>query len=352
MGGSDPFVYHSAGLCNYDCRRCRSDLAIGEENRGGREVLAIRVSKPVSIAVTMACMLVLVLASCSADGRREPTSLRSPEVSAENRGFDVFVVNSDLSVGRNFLVLAIRASDGSFRGSSDSTATIEARPLGEGSGTGAGKVESFSAEAPFIRVGSERPGTYGTRVNFSAPGQWEILVRFSNPASGGLPDGPVSALAVVAENSQTPSVGDAAPRSRTKTLASEGGDFTKLTSDYDPDPGLYTHSLDEVIGSGVPVVVMFATPLRCKSATCGPALQQLKRAKAMDPAAFYIHVDVYERPRDPSDETYVQAVKDWRLPTEPMTFVITAKGNVYDRFEGMFLPEQLVRSIEEARIEE
>jgi len=298
------------------------------------------------------CVVAVLLSTCSSDSGFGRESRIRPQEAPKDTTFDVFVVNSDLAIGTNFLVLAVRGSDGSFRGSKESTATIEARRHGQREEAPHVNGAAFTADAPFIETSQEGRGVYGTRVTFPVPGTWDLLVRFTNPEPGGLPVQPVPTVAVVAEKSQAPSRGEPAPRSHTKTLASEGGDFTRVTSDFEPDPDLYAHSLDEVIGSGVPVVVMFATPLRCRSAVCGPALEQLKKAKVLDPGAYYIHVDVYEKPRDPSDETYVQAVHDWRLPTEPMTFVVTPKGYVYDRFEGPFLPSQLLRSLEEARAAE
>ncbi len=297
-------------------------------------------------------VFVLLATACSSSSTSVDRS--TPKDSGE---YVAMVVNSDLSVGRNFLSLAVRGPDGSFVGGPDSTATITASHLEEGESSEsedgederAAKGRSFTVTAPFIRATSSGPGRYGARVRFDSPGFWEFSVEFTNPQAGGLPDRPLSTKVRVGEKAATPSPGEYPPRSKTKTLASVGGDFSRLTSDSNPDPELYARSLDEVVGSGRAVVVMFATPLRCQSAVCGPALEQLKKAKSADPDAYYVHVDIYEDPLNVSDDTLAAAVREWRLPTEPMTFVLTPDGRVYDRFEGIFLPEQLLESLEEAR---
>jgi hypothetical protein len=287
---------------------------------------------------------VVMLGACSAaEHKLDSGGARSAD------GFQLLVVNSDLAVGRNFLTFAVRGPDGEFKGSPESTATVSVRPIRGEESPDSKSDEAVEAVAPFIASGTSSRGLYGTRLVLSTSGEWEVEARFANATAGGLPDDELAAQIVVAENFQTPSPGELAPRSKTKTVASVGGEYANLTSDPHPDPDLYAHSVDEVVGSGRAVVVMFATPLRCKSAICGPALDQLKTAKAMDPDAYYIHVDVYEKPRDSSDDTYVQAVREWRLPTEPMTFVITPSGRVFDRFEGLFLPSQLIDSLAEAR---
>ncbi len=299
--------------------------------------LAVRAAIPALLAA-----LVALAAGCEAT--REGGDSRGPEGASD---FSLLVVNMDLSPGRNYLAFAVKGPDGSFLGHPEATATVSLRLL-EPAGQGEGHRVLEGLVFPFVAPGTSKAGVYGARLAIPGSGKYVISARFANAGTHGLPEDGVEGLAVVAERSETPMPGDLAPRSRTRTIGSVGGDMSLLTSDPEPDPDLYRHSLDEVVGAGKPVAVMFATPLRCKSATCGPAIEQFKKAKAQYPEAIYVHVDVYEKPLDVSDETYVAAVREWRLPTEPMTFVLSPSGRVYERFEGMFLPSQLTQSLSEA----
>lgn len=252
--------------------------------------------------------------------------------------FVLVPVSSDLASGRNFLALAVRAADGSYFGTHDSTATVEARPVG-----GSGGATAF--ELPFVSASEAGEavarGYYAGFVAFDTPGTWELEARLRDE-SGTLIPFPLRATVEVAQRPRTPGPGDEAPRSSTRTVATVGGDLSRLTSDPHPDPDLYRYSLHEVIGNGVrPVVVVFATPARCKSAVCGPVVDAVKEVKRGGVDAIFVHVDVYEKPTDPSDDTYVEAVREWRLPTEPWTFVVGPDGRVRDRIEGLFAPHQL-----------
>jgi hypothetical protein len=38
-------------------------------------------------------------------------------------------------------------------------------------------------------------------------------------------------------------------------------------------------------------------------------------------------------------------VKEWRLPTEPWTFLVGGDGRIADRFEGAFSADELERAV-------
>jgi hypothetical protein len=315
-------------------------------------VLSMLAQKRRFLFVTLVIFaLALATYGCSNRAEREDRNEGSPmgEKAGKASGAVLLVANTDLAVGRNWLALALGSDEGRYLGAKDSTATVEIAPEGGGS--------PKSYELPFVTLSPSSRGMYVGKVDFDKPGLWKVKARFSWPDSSDeempekdeLPQGVLEAGVQVHEKPQTPAPGDQAPRSKTKTLSSVGGDLSKLTSDPYPDSDFYSSSLDEVIGNGKrPVVVVFATPARCKSAVCGPVLEVAKAVKKAGSEAIFVHVDVFEKPLDTSDDTYVQAVGEWRLPTEPWTFVVRPDGTIADRIEGIYSPSQLEEAIAEA----
>jgi len=87
-----------------------------------------------------------------------------------------------------------------------------------------------------------------------------------------------------------------------------------------------------------PLVIVFATPGYCVSATCGPQVGELSKVKdRVGDRANYIHVEVFEDPHllkgERSTGDRVPAVDEWGLPTEPWTFIIDSQGLVQAKFE-------------------
>jgi hypothetical protein len=61
----------------------------------------------------------------------------------------------------------------------------------------------------------------------------------------------------------------------------------------------------------------------------------------------FIHVEIY-KDNDPAKGVN-QWVTQWRLPTEPFTFVVDGKGVIRTRFEGAFSADELARAVARAR---
>ncbi|MCI0864777.1 MAG: thioredoxin family protein, partial [Chloroflexi bacterium] len=106
----------------------------------------------------------------------------------------------------------------------------------------------------------------------------------------------------------------------------------------EPDLDLYEFSIHEALEQDKPLVIVFATPAFCVSATCGPQVGELTKVKeSVGDRAIYIHVEVFENPHLVEGQRptggLVPAVDEWGLPTEPWTFVIDRKGLVHAKFE-------------------
>jgi hypothetical protein len=139
---------------------------------------------------------------------------------------------------------------------------------------------------------------------------------------------------VVHSQSVTPAVGARAYPSNTPTLASTGGNLKKLTTSVPPDRPLLHYSIADSLSKHVPFVVTFATPRYCTSRVCGPVVDVVEhvRRRVAGSGIRFIHVEIYKNndPRKGRNKWVAQ----WRLPSEPWTFVVGRDGLIKAKFEG------------------
>ena len=182
-----------------------------------------------------------------------------------------------------------------------------------------------------VAGGAEADAThiYVARLRLPEPGTYWLVAE---------PEGGATAVQavgnVVVEDSPVPNVGDPAPASKTPTVASTGGDLSKLTTGSPPDDSLYRHSVADSLRAKVPFVVTFATPKFCSSRTCGPVTEVVHdvASRYEEQGVRFIHVEVFEG-NDPANG-FNRFMKEWNLTTEPWTFVVGADGKIVERFEG------------------
>jgi len=194
---------------------------------------------------------------------------------------------------------------------------------------------------------------YTSYADFARAGVWGIEVTAHE---SGEPDRSARVTFSVRESTATPAVGADAPPSDTLT-ATDPATLIAISTDEDPDPRLYTLSVKDAIAAGKPFVLVFATPLFCTSATCGPALELVKEVMPdYIEQVNFIHVEPYllqltdGRPQPELDVTghpqAVRATVEWGLPSEPYVFVVDADGKVAAKFEGMAYPDELTASLD------
>jgi hypothetical protein len=181
---------------------------------------------------------------------------------------------------------------------------------------------------------------YVTTVDLPAAGKYWLLAEPVGAAK------PIQALGnlVVGKRAAAPTVGDRAVASKTPTLASTGGDLDALTTSRTPDRALYGTSVAVALAAHEPFVVSFATPLYCQSRTCGPVVDVVSsvRRKLAGTGVQFVHVEIYEG-NDPANGVN-RWVAEWKLPTEPFTFVVDRDGVVRAKLEGAFSAAELERA--------
>jgi hypothetical protein len=300
-----------------------------------------------ALFLVLACAL---LAGCggsdggSADGSTTETAAPAGTLEALWRapGEDVAIVpgTSDYGPGRNrvsFLVVDSRS-----KVVSSPTARVwVARGLQE---------QPFAeATAHLERIGvpggakADATELYVVELNLPRAGRYWVLAE---PVDA---DEAIQALGQLDVKARTtaPAVGDRAIPSRTPTLRSTGGDLSELSTATPPDPALYRSSVAEALAAKAPFVVSFATPKFCQSRTCGPVVDVVDavRKRSADSGVRFIHVEIYQD-NDPAKGTN-RWVDQWKLPTEPFTFVVDRTGVIRTKLEGAFSARELTAAVKQ-----
>ena len=265
-----------------------------------------------------------LLAACGA-GQTGQTGATPGGVTGDGLLVQPLPANTDIAVGRNRLAVALLqvgqggqlpkplvGAEVKFR----FFHPIEPQPVVKGEAT-----------PTFRHVGDQSKGLYVAAVQLDQPGPWGLEVSGS---AGG------QALAVarvrfdVKAVPDTPAIGSPAPRSNNPTRR-DVDDIKKIASEATPC-NMHELSIAQAIELKKPVVVSFTTPGFCATQYCAPQLQatQALQTKYGDRASF-VHVEIF---KDPNTRTVWETVNEWKLATEPWTFLIDRGGLIADKFEG------------------
>jgi hypothetical protein len=141
---------------------------------------------------------------------------------------------------------------------------------------------------------------------------------------------------------EAPATGTPAPRAPSPTKADTLG--VKPICTRRPQCPLHQVSLADVIGTGTPVAVMFATPALCQSMYCGPVLDELLDIRApFEGAVTFVHVEIYKSKTGAELSPTVEA---WGLPSEPWFFTIDGAGTIASRLDGAFGGDEMQANLE------
>jgi len=206
---------------------------------------------------------------------------------------------------------------------------------------GASPEDPVETLIPIYRSWPTGQGIYTATVQFDREGRWGILAATTTSNK----KFEASAGVNVSTKSLVPELGSKPPVSTTKTT-NQLSQLPSITSDPNPNIRLYRTSLHEAIPSGLPTIVVFATPAFCKTSTCGPQLEILSELEFnYREKANFVHVEIYDNPNeiqgDISRGVISPEVLKWNLPSEPWTFMIDSDGLISSRFEGFTTFDEL-----------
>lgn len=195
---------------------------------------------------------------------------------------------------------------------------------------------------PSFHEGIASRGTYLARVDVPAPGFGWVVATAADQRTGG----EAAVPALTPEKSKAVPPGATAISTKTATVADPLGVTQFCTREPQPC-GMHEVSLDQALAAHRPVVLTFATPAFCSSATCGPIVDHVESVRTMRDWGDldWIHVEIYQVHTDQAQQV-VQAVRDWHLPSEPWLFTINREGTIVDRLEGPVVREELPPLVE------
>jgi hypothetical protein len=290
-------------------------------------------------------LLPLLTLACSAGPAASPT-LASYAGWPPNSSYPLipYPVSTEITVGPNrLLVNLLDASTNTSTASADHPVQLRLYDMAHDA-----DLPALTTDAAYLPTIATLPGLYRAMVTFAHAGNWG-LEAIQDPGTAQERMGRV--LFEVSASGTTPAIGASVQAENTPTATGTAG-IAAISTDDDPDPDFYTTSIAGALAAHEPFVVVFATPLFCRSATCGPTLDLVKQVAADYKGRLtFIHVEPYQltltdghlQPVLSADNNPIpiQPVEDWGLQTEPYVFVVGADGKLTAKFEGIASAEEL-----------
>ena len=305
----------------------------------------------VMLPATLAGFLIFAL-SCSSDGdevtESRPTaeSVARPDEIVLSKGplspegLQAIFATPDLGVGTNRVAFVVTSKTGLVR---EPAASVTSLYFADDSSAGEEKETALGVFRPWPH--STR-GSYSTELEFDRAGRWGLDISILDPTG---PSRLVKLVFDVPESPAAPAVGSPAIASRNKTIA-DVDDLHELTTGSLRDPDLYQTTIADGVESGLPTVVVMASPAFCTNAVCGPQVEVLRDLKDKYAGqANFIHVDFYDNPDEIQGDLdraeLSPTVLEWNLPSSEWSFVIDREGTVVARFEAFATLEEIERAL-------
>ena len=294
---------------------------------------------------------VMLLAVACAPSAAEERSERDPAVRPDETelvksevspgGFQAILGTGDLAVGLNRVGFVLVSSKGFV---TEPTVEVTSR-FYAGSGPQGEAVQTTEAVLKSWPYGNR--GLHVAELSFDRAGEWGLDIAV-NGVGGAAAS--VRLLFDVADSTSAPAVGDPAVRSASKTLFDVGGAIEELTTGSLQDGELYKWSIADAVSSGMPTVIVFASPAFCSNEVCGPQIDVLQQIKnTYRDKGHFIHVDFYDNPHeiqgDLANSRLSPSVLEWGLPSIEWTFVVDRSGVVSARFEGFATYEEVEEAL-------
>ena len=257
-------------------------------------------------------------------------------------GLQAIFATPDLGTGEQRVAVVLTSEKGIVR---SPIATLTSYYYPAGAVEGEMRDTSVALFRPFP-LGAR--GLYAAQMRFDSPGQWGLDIAVLDENANTLR---AELRFEVPEQTAAPANGAPATASASKTLATHS--IEQLTTGTLRDTDLYQISIADAVQSGLPTVIVMASPAFCTNAVCGPQVDVLSELKdKYKGRAHFIHVDFFDNPDEiQGDLTRARVsptVIEWNLPSTEWSFVVNADGAIHSRFEGFAPIDELEDALLEA----
>lgn len=288
----------------------------------------------------------LVIAACS------PASPPTPAAPA----YSSLLAATEFVVGVNRVPFGLVSRDGDLLESAEVTVRFARVVNGEAQprATAGAAYRQISGTTPHphpdgqLHLHVDFRGVYVVDgVRFDEPGIW--IAEFDVTVAGRVIPAEPAGLEVRAQPGAV-GIGEAAPATRNPTIR-DVASFAELSSRGVEGDSLHDWSVAGALAAKRPFVVVFATPQFCVSAMCGPVTDTMAEvAERFAGRAPVIHIEPWDLHVARQEGRLVPSpyMAEWRLPTEPWTFVVGADGRVTARFEGLVTAGEVAAALERA----
>ncbi|TMK36260.1 MAG: hypothetical protein E6G58_06615 [Actinobacteria bacterium] len=290
----------------------------------------------------------IVLVGCGSGGTTSAAS--GGNYSAEVGSTDLYA-----KAPQRFQIGVFRSSDQGVQLLTSGAIDLQLTPFQGGPGTPLqGKAHYVGAPGtgadtgtPELTDPSAARGVYEFDGTFDTAGVWQADVGFDV-------DGTHQSLSTefqVGAKPILPAPGERALPSKNLTMSSHV-DPAAIDSRAQggapvPDPELHRDTIAAAIAAHRAALVLFSTPVYCRSQFCGPSTDALEQIAKTGPRnADYIHVEIYAN----YDKHQINhAAAQWLLRnndlTEPWLYLIAPNGMIADRWGPLFDPSQVMAEL-------
>ena len=188
------------------------------------------------------------------------------------------------------------------------------------------------------RADSDVRGLYVTPLTFTRAGPWGIELQ-ARDDNGSLAMAGITVT--VADAPQTPALGSPAPRSR-NLVASDVRDLREIDTSQKPDPRLHQVRIANAIAQRKPQLIVFATPQFCTSRMCGPVADIVRQLLSeYNKRVAFTHQEIWQ------DFASKRSFREWRLVSEPWTFIAGGDGIIRAKSEGLVTKRELEQALQQ-----
>ena len=256
-------------------------------------------------------------------------------------GLQAIFATPDLGTGEQRVAVVLTSEKGLVR---SPIATLTSYYYADGTAEGEKRDTAVALFRPFP-LGTR--GLYAAQLQFDSPGDWGLDIAVLDEDANTLR---AELRFEVPEQTAAPANGAPATASASKTLATHS--IEQLTTGTLQDTDLYQISIADAVQSGLPTVIVMASPAFCTNAVCGPQVDVLSELEdKYKGQANFIHIDFFDNPDEiQGDLTRARVsstVLEWNLPSTEWSFVVKSDGIIHRRFEG-FAP---IEELEDALLE-